>query len=965
MNCYTISPLQPFFPTLAGWVLKTYANRPQELVSLRILLPGRRACRSLQEAFLQQSGGTPLMLPRIEPLGEVSLPGYVAELPVISPLRRQLLLMRLISQFKGKRQAKPSNMEKSAELAAELARFMDEVAREGLDYSGLENLVPEELSEHWNETIEFLHIISEQWPNLLRAEQVTDPVQHRNDVLLLLAEEWQRNEPKHPVIAAGSTGSQPATARLLTVIAKLPQGRVILPGLDVHMPEQEWELIGDTHPQYLLKQLIEQIGCKRQDVHMLQQAVGDSAQTQSLRQLFAPASITGQWKQTDMPLKEGLSHIRIIEAENELEEARRIGILLREALETPGKTAALITPDRILAQLVATQMERYAVAIDDSAGQNLMDSPAAVFLRLVVAMVCSGAAPVPLLALLRHPLAAGGLQPAQCRALSRQMEILLLRGVRMQSGLEALCKAAAAHHSELSNFLRRMDEYMQPLSALFEARESVPLATLIRAHVGFAQWLATTPDAPGSEYLWAKESGNHLARWLAELLDHADALQQVDPFIYPATFEALLSTQTYWPKRAGHPRLHILSPIEARLQRYDRVILGGLNEGTWPASTSTDPWMSRPMRQQFGLPLPERSVGQGAHDVYMASFAPEVFFTRANKVAGMPHIASRWLVRLDTLAEGKGPALHATLHDTARYDAAAAFIGKPVAIAPLDPPSPQPPAEARPERMKVTDIDKWLADPYVIYARYILKLKKLDALDSEPAAADFGNLVHDALQAFTTKWPQQLPVNALQELLQCGHEVFREWLARPAVHTLWLPRFEALAGWLIEQELLRRNNTLQVLPEVQGSWQLEVQGKPFTLVTRIDRIEHRKDGSLAIIDYKTGSVPKEKDVKSGKKNQLPLEALVVERGVLQNATALPKHATAFEYWKLGNRAEASEINTIRLTAHDITATRNMLEELIRNYDRPGATYAAQQDVSNQLDYNDYEHLTRRLEWEAV
>lgn len=962
MNCYSIPPEKPFFPTLARWVMETYGKGPLGLTSVRILLPGRRACRSLQEAFLAESGGKPLLLPRIEPLGEMDMLGLVDAPPVISPLRRQLLLMKLISTYEGRRQGRVFNMEKAAELAAELARFMDEVAREELDYADLQKLAPGELNAHWQQTVEFLKIISQYWPELLEAEGVSDPVEYRNQCILHQADEWKNNEPDYPVIAAGSTGSQPATAHLLSVIAGMKQGWVILPGLDTGMEKQEWDVIAETHPQYLLKQLIETLGIKRDNVQQLTGEAKDTATAVCIRHVFAPASMTAHWKEADIPLAKGFSHIRLIESESELEEARHIAVLLREALDTPEKTAALITPDRALARLVAAQMQRYGIAIDDSAGRNLNDCSAAVYMRLVAEMVDSGAAPVPLLALLRHPLTAGGKDTATCRHLSRQLEIDALRGVRLQSGLGAL-RDAVASSKELFDFLDAMEKAMQPLAALFENKKSVPLRRLLEEHIRFAEWLATTPKTRGRERLWAKESGNHIATWLAEMLEHADTLHEVAPFIYPAVFEALVSTQSYWPRHSAHPRLHILSPIEARLQPYDRVILGGMNESTWPATTSADPWMSRPMRQQFGLPLPERNIGQAAHDVYMTAFAPELFLTRARKVAGTPQIPSRWLVRLQTLVGGKDAALMQSLDRSDYYSAASSFIDRPQALPQLTQPAPIPPVTARPPSLSVTAIDKWLEDPYVVYARYILKLKAKDKLDREPEARDFGNRVHKALQAFTTEWPEALPDNPEAELMQCGKAEFRAWLSRPSVYSLWWPRFGALAGWFAEQENARRPLCTKVWAEIDGVWNIKVDSKPFTLTTRIDRIEERADGGMAIIDYKTGSVPKENEVLKGDKNQLALESLVASEGELKSGPKSNPMLTQ-EYWKLGNKAEACEIIPMKLAAENLAETRRMLEGLIRAYDKPGAAYKASEE-STRPEYNDYEHLTRREEWEAV
>lgn len=962
INVYTIPPSQPFLRTLAGWVLAEYGQDAAALTKVRILLPGRRACRSLQEAFLELSGGKPLLLPKIEPIGEIVLPGGMAAMPPpVSPMRRQLLLMRLISEFEGKRLGRVYNMQKAAELAGELIRFVDEVAREEIDFSGLGKLVPEELARHWQETVDFLQIISLHWPRILEKEGVSDPVSHRNHMIRQVAAAWQKQDPGMPVIAAGSTGSQPATAALLGVIAKLAQGRVILPGLDTAMEKKHWDAIGETHPQYLLRQLLESIECPREAVQALSTAPKENTQDICLRQVFYPATATSDWKEAKLPVAEGLSHIHILEAETLLEEARLIGALLREALETPGKTAALVTPDRTLARMAATQMQRFGVQLDDSAGRSLAHSPAGVYLRLVVKVAASGAAPVDLLALLRHPLAAVGVDPAACRLLSRELELLLLRGVRMQSGFAAL-RNEAKGHARLEAFLASLEAAFAPLLKSFTANKPVSLKTLLEQHIACAESLAAGGDMEGRQRLWAKESGNHLAAWLAELLAEADTLM-VEPVIYPATFAALLAGQTYWPRQTPHPRLSIVSPIEARLQHYNRVILAGMNEKTWPTATSADPWMSRPMRSQFGLPLPERSLGQAAHDIAMLARAPEVFFTRARKVNGQPTVPSRWLVRLETLVQGKDPATCARMKDQAYGEAALAILEKPLPLPLLAQPKPVPPLNARPRRMRVTHVDDWLADPYTIYARYVLRLKALDALDCEPSSRDFGTLVHQALQRFTAQWPQTLPDNPREALLTCGREMFTPWLAKPAVMGLWWPRFELISDWLVTEEKKRRGTLRRIMAEVEGRWKIPAAGGDFELATRIDRLEFYSNGSVALIDYKTGSVPSENDIRKHKKNQLPLEALVMLHGSLQPALAENKAPSQFEYWKLGHRAQDCEVRPIELNETDIENTRKVLQHLIDTFDKPDTAYTAADDSPGR--YNDYEQLTRRAEWEAL
>lgn len=972
---HTISAGQPFLLTLALRLLAEAGGDAALLTRTLILLPNRRACRSLREAFLEASGGKPLLLPKIQPIGEVdgeqalfgdistNLSQIEALPPVISPVRRHFLLMGLVMEFEHARSGRRHHVDQAAHLARQLARFIDDVAVSNLSFDNLAALVPEDLATHWQQTLDFLNIISHRWPEILKSEGAIEPVTHRIALLSAVRKSWQQNPPDYPVIAAGSTGSQPVTADLLAAIAKLPQGQVILPALDTHMPEDQWQSLSETHPQFVMKQLLKRMGVEREEV--LEIGVV-TPRERCLQTMLQPPESTSHWREEKLPFAEGMQGISLLTAETQLEEARLIAIRMREALETPAQTAALITQDRTLARMVASQMQRFGVAIDDSAGRPLGEIPAAAFLKLTADMIATRAAPASLLALLRHPFAAFGLETAQCRLLSRQLELSLLRGVRRAPGLDALLYALRGLPEKipaLEDLLIQMSEIARPFAQYFEQKKAISLSELLRAHMAFAEAAATTHETPGSDRLWAGEDGNQLAAHLAELAAHADILRDVDPISYPALFETLLADASYWPRFGLHPRLHILSPIEARLQRFDVVILGGLNEGSWPALPSADPWMSRPMRGNFGLPVSERTIGQSAHDIYMLCAAPQVVLTRARKQNGAPSVPSRWLVRMETLLAGRAPELLAQMQVSAHYVPALAMLDAPLDMQQLNRPAPCPPLAARPRQMRVTAIDTWLRDPYMIYANYILRLRALDPLDKEPGAADFGNLVHKALEIFTRNYPKDLPANAYDELLKSGREAFDEMLDRPAVATLWWPRYEAMAAWLLEQEAARRGGLAQVISEVVGQWKFEVDGKPFTLNTRIDRLEVRHDKFARVIDYKTGTMPSPGDIAKGAANQLPLEALIALHGSLEPAMSGITHIESLEYWKLAGNSEHCEI--VEISASVLDAAHLRLESLIRQFDNAAMPYEAQNNPALLPRYNDFAHLTRRQEWEAV
>ncbi|MHA1536654.1 MAG: double-strand break repair protein AddB, partial [Alphaproteobacteria bacterium] len=481
---FSIPPHLAFVDALASGILERAGDDPLALARTVILLPTRRACRALSEAFLRSSGGVASILPQMRPIGDVDeeepifqavdgpgLDGDADLPPAIPELRRQLLLTkRLIANEKGDEYT----AEQAAWLAAELGRFLDQVQSEKLGFAGLADLAPDEFAEHWQSVLDFLNVLVGDWPAILKAQGAIDPAERRNRVLAGLAERWSASPPDHPLIAAGSTGSVPATADLLGVIAGLDQGEVVLPGLDRDLDEAAWAAVAKTpsHPQFGLARLLPRLGVERAEVGDWPTPPGrDTAgelgqRARLLSAALAPPPATDGWRQLDSAsLKDALHKVARIEAHNLREEAGAIALVMRQTLETPGKTAALVTPDRDLARRVAAALGRWGIEIDDSAGVPLSASAPAGFLSHIGEMVAAAWAPVPLLAVLKHPLAAGGRSPGAFRASARALEIAALRGPRPASGVAGLRAVLAARDGAgaLGGFLDDLEARLSPL----------------------------------------------------------------------------------------------------------------------------------------------------------------------------------------------------------------------------------------------------------------------------------------------------------------------------------------------------------------------------------------------------------------------------------------------------------------------------------------------------------------------
>ncbi len=1019
-NLYTIPPSAPFLTTLARAVLAGdlplpggAKSDPLVLPLTTIYLPTRRAARALREAFLAEADSEALLLPRIRALGDpdedaalILGAGSGAEedgtagAPAIGGIARRIALMKLVLAWAKRLRAEtlgesasfePVTPAQASSLAADLARLMDDVEREEIDFSRFAAIVPEEFAGHWQLTVDFLKIVTEHWPDYLADNGLISPVARRNALMRLEAERLAKGSA-HPVIAAGSTGTVPSTARLLKVIASLPNGAVLLPGLDRSLDDEDWAGLAEhpEHPQAGMAELLKKLGVARQDVADVPGSGPSAIQRARLAlvsEALRPAESIERWQRflasNDLlsdgraSLANGLAGIRLIVAPTAHDEAEAIALILKSCIETAGKTAALVTPDRVLARRVAVRLKRYYLAIDDSAGVPVVRTVAGAFLDLVLGAVESDFAPPALMALLKHPLALLGRSPFAMRSAARALERGAFRDIYVGQGLAGARAALLATRDQGQRRPRpaRISEDEQtralklvadleiafaPLVTLFASGAEHQASRLADAHAAVAEAIAT--DASGSSSpLWQGDAGEALTTLLAELIDAGEGVS-LQARYYPGFYRSLVGREVVRLRTPAHPRLFIWGPLEARLQQPDVVILGSLNEGVWPRPQESGPWLSRPMREALGLPAPEHLTGRSAHDFAQALGAETVYLTRALKVDGVPTVPSRWLQRLLALVEAAG--LEERIAPEQPWVEWARERDRAPTFDPAKPPRPCPPVEARPSKLSVTRIEKWIANPYEIFARNILKLERLKPLGTEPDPALRGQIVHQALHDFARDHPAALPDDIYGELMARADKDFAELGGSPLVEAFWRPSFQRFARWFAATEPVRRTDGITTFTEAEGALDI-VEG--FTLTARADRIDLRDDGSVVIYDYKTGSMlPAPKHVDELSAPQLPLEAVIAEGG---GFAALGSRAVgAITYIGASGRDEGgSECQAGTKPALDLAAeARAKLIALVARYSDQAMPYEVKRRrggaFTRAYDYDDYAQLARLQEW---
>ncbi|MEE2565206.1 double-strand break repair protein AddB [Hyphobacterium marinum] len=995
---FTMPPQADFLDALARHVLAEFGgDDPEALADVTILTPTRRAGRALMDAFARAAGPDrgALILPLIRPIGDVDAdeppfePGELAGIapPAVEPARRQFELARLILA-KEAALGRRIGIAGAMALAEPLAVLIDDLwTEETGDLAAFGDALRARLPGHLQESLDFLSIVNRAWPQRLAELQLTDAAQRRSALLHALADRWRETPPEGPVIAAGSTGSIPAAAELMAVVARLPQGAVVLPGLDRGMDDKAWEKIDSAHPQWALKDFLERLDLDRADIGDWPGAEAETpalARQRVIAEALRPAEETADWLKRIDALKEwsgdffasGFSGLSLVEARNPDAEARAIALMLRETLSRDDETAMVVTPDRGLARRISSELRRFGVQLDDSAGTALTATLPGGFLRLVLDVASDPGSALALNALWASPLFSLGRARGP---LKRELDLLdlALRGARPGNDFDAIRKRLADpenrnvrdhDRARLTALAGQIETALTPLLT----ERTRPAADWARALAEAAEALAASDRQAGADRLWAGEGGEAAATLLREFITEAEVLPDLTLAEFAAAFGELAGSRRVRPQGDLHPRLRLFGPLEARLLTADRVILAGLNEGVWPAGLGSDPWLSRGMREEAGLPPQERRFGLAAHDFAQLAGAKEAILTRSLKADGAPTVASRWIWRLQTLARGAlgeegakqalSPALDYTgLAEALDHAASAAPVGEPYA---------RPPVAARPKRLSVTDVRKWIRDPYAIHARHVLKLVARDDADLDIGPRERGSALHAALEAFIEAYPEgDLPEDAAERLLALGDAALEKAGFDEAARVEERVRFARSVEIFLEWEAGRRRQGIRPGPlEIKGEW--DVPGTPLTVSGIADRIDFNPDGTFDIIDYKTGAPPTKAATAANYEPQLPLEAAMAAAGAFPGLD--PSETSGLIYLRLsGGRSAGGEARIDGppsrgkppVSAMDYAAQyEDLLRQLIETYADPEMAYRSQPRAQYVDEYGDYDRLARRKEW---
>ncbi len=934
---------------------RSQAFPPEALARVQLVLNTRRMARRVRELFDQ---GPPCLLPRVSLLTDLGgAPDLAKVPPAIPPLRRRLELTQLIAKLL---EQQPDLAARSSlfDLSDSLAALIDEMQGEGVSPDAIRQLDVSDMSGHWARAQAFIGIADHF------VDTGNDAQARQRQIVENLIARWQEAPPEHPIILAGSTGSRGTTLMLMKAVAQLPQGAVILPGYDFDQPQHVWNSLSDAltsedHPQYRFHTLLRDLGLSPDAVEPWTRDPAPSPQRNKLISLaLRPAPITDAWMSEGPQLTglvEATKDITLVEAQSPRDEALAIALRLRQAAED-GQTAALITPDRMLTRQVSAALDRWDIQADDSAGLPLQLSPPGRFLRHVAGLSTRRLDGEALLTLLKHPLCHDGDDRGGHLLHTRDLELDLRRNGPPFPDAESL-GAFAIRADAAAGWV----DWITRCFCNQHIAHELPLADWVGRLRTLAEAISAGQSGnPGT--LWDKNAGQKAHKVLQSLEEEADHGGAMTAHDFADLLGALLAGEEVRDRDAPHPHIMIWGTLEARVQGADLLILGGLNEGSWPGAAAPDPWLNRQMRAKAGLLLPERRIGLSAHDFQQAVGAPEVWLTRATRSDDADTVASRWLNRLTNLLQGlPGQGGPQVLSDMRTRGDQWLEWAKTLEQAPYLPaahrPSPRPPISARPRRLSVTEIKRLIRDPYAVYAKHVLRLKPLDPLVQAPDALLRGIVIHEILEHFVKDSVLDAALLTRENFLKQAEALLADHVAWPTARKLWLARLERIADEFLRAETGRRADGGPVAFEARMKLALEPLG--FSIVGRADRIDRNSRGALRIIDYKTGAPPSESQQSKFDK-QLLIEAALAEQGGIEGFDPTAVAEAVF----IGMGGSYKEVPA-PLAKEPADKVLTELKELISAYLEPDQGFSSRRMLHKDTDIGDYDHLARFGEWDRT
>lgn len=947
MSCkvYNIPFREDGLTLLSQHLHKVSRGNPLSLCSVTVLLPTRRACRRLNTLLQQHASCATTLLPRVIALGDLGQ-SLFQEQPFLSS-----------EEALGKTLTHIKHLGDSLSLSESLplAKAFLELEKEGSLHQinwqeGLKRVFPDDLAQHRQSSLLHLEKVIEGLKSVLPffpGARQAQALQTFLDAKILSAHSDHHDPASNQslsnrVYAYGLFPKNPLEQAFLKNLVQHPEAMVWLSGLDRQGPETEFALRVVPHPQACHAALLTSLGQKRAEI-----PDWPACQT-------PPLNKTSKEYEANQPLKESFTHqifqetfepekpasrhigLSTLVCRDSQEESRLIALVMRQTLEKEGQKALFVTTETSLARSVMEELKRYDLYPDTGSGFPFAWTEAGSFLNLALDAITTHD-DFAKLCLLKHPLSRLGKKAQETRSKARQFERLRLRS-----------SPAQPMPSDLKDFLDLVDRVAAPLKkALSRPKDLHRPADLFQTHLQLCETLSQ--DETNCALIWSQEVGNlsfETCKTLLKTLSHFPSLSAKE---YPGLIRSLIKSQTIRASHSVHPRLLILDPDQASLQKADLLVIGGMVETCWPQTSRSDPWLSEEMKKSLSLTtqIRQRSLESHLFTELLESF-PTVLMTMPARSKEGPQKTSPFLKRLETAAKSQGICLKPPIpwHQWTKE------LVRVKRLVPMSRPQPCPPTHKRPRHLSITDIETLHLNPYLFYLQKILNLRPFPDLQPDPGPALLGTLLHEIFEAFLRQQD-----HSWEKLMSLGQDKMAPYQDSLAVRYFWQSQFEACAQWFLSQQaslepkpqhFLEWTGSLKrpfILPEQQqralSLFPEDDSALPPQPILKIsgkaDRLDLYPQGRVRIIDYKSGRLPSRKELYEGGRLQLPLEALILKEGGFQR---LPRDTPleSLEYWQLKDPCQR-----VAYTDHleDLVGqATQILETLITTYYDQEAPFSA-------------------------
>ncbi|MDR3290222.1 MAG: PD-(D/E)XK nuclease family protein [Rickettsiales bacterium] len=909
MNIYNI-PLQfNFLQKISSFIL-TFDN----IDKLTIFMPSRRSCNELKRILLLQSKNDVMFLPNIKAIGDIDYDDLLfnnVEQSTISRTKYKVLLVKRLLEWYNKTPfLKDLNIKQICDLAGEFEKFYNEALMNELSFDNLDNLVTDNFSEHWQRITVFLKIFGNDWAEYTKKNNIISKGEYIVKALKHNADFYRQNKPQNPIIIAGIATNIKSTNNFIQSLTKYDNCYFIFNGLDLEMEEKIWNDLDIYHPQGLFKNMLNIVNCKRMWVKDIkfnnllneintpytkdENITSVEVNTKILNYSILPSKYTYKW-QDKLNIQQ--PNIIEVECENTMEEMEYIVSNIN-----PNKTTAIITTNNVFAEQIEVILKNNGRKVYNVFGNKYAKEEFIKYLFLILDTIKNDFETISLLSLLKHKFTALNID-----ILKLEDDILRNFGgggeVLRQKGFEWLLKIITLQQK--GNF-----------------------TAILEQHIELAEKIANFV------------TNDNVSVFLNDLVNDSVNYGDVkDLTEYSYLLDYLIAENSYTNEYEIHPAISIISPQETILLNYDMVFFANCNDEHFPQHIQGNPWMSKSMREKFGLPKQEEQIRKNAMDWCHILSNEEIVITRAIKENGTTTTKSKFLLRLETFLKCQPQIKINIIKYKKQYTIQPIQITKP---------KQQPPLKNRPNKLYATKIEKLINNPYDIYVEKVLGLNKKKDFNEDKDNVNFGSAVHEALEKY---------IKNGTDILDEGKKSFKKYFIDETKRELFFVRFEKIAKFFVKENEKIKEEGYNVI--VEQSVGKIIEG--VDIRAKIDRMEI-KEKYVNIVDYKTGITPSKNKVINLEKPQLVIESIILKDRYTINKLV---------YWKIKGKSNKDEKIIEIKTEEDfvlddlIAKGEEQLIRLISKYQCYDTCYVCTKYELNSGDKgweSDYKHLSRVEEW---